>query len=151
IDEGRRGPERAYAIDPAPDPARAAALAENLMQAGVEVAWVQGPVRSAAARPVWVDLPPKAAPRAAGRRDTGSGSKSGAKPEAASAAGGRPARVGMPREPEATFAPHEFAGGALVVDLAQPAGRLARTLIERDAPVDSGFARAQLDKYARNL
>ncbi|MGH7730527.1 MAG: hypothetical protein ACRENJ_04675, partial [Candidatus Eiseniibacteriota bacterium] len=62
-----------------------------------------------------------------------------------------PPRAGTPRGADAPFAPRALADGVFVVDLAQPAGRLARTLIERDAPVDSAFARAQLAKYERNL
>jgi hypothetical protein len=149
IDEGKRGPVRAFVLDPGKDPARAAALAENLLDSSVEVQWVPGPVRSAAARPVWADV------AGGGSAAVADDAKSGAKSDAKSGAkGGKPApppRSGTPRGPEAPFAPREFAGGAFVVDLAQPAGRLARTLIERDAPVDSVFARAQLDKYERNL
>jgi hypothetical protein len=129
IDEGRRGAVRAYALDPGPDPARAAALVENLFDTGVEVRWVPGPLRVAGARPLWTDAPAPAA-------------KAGPK---------APPRAGTPRGPDAPFAARTFADGAFVVDLAQPAGRLARTLIERDAPVDSGFAQAQLAKYERNL
>ncbi len=150
IDEGKRGAFRAYLIDAAGDPSRAAALAENLLNTGVEVQWVPGPVRSAAARPVWVDLPaaaPAAAKPAPPKAEPKSGDKAGDK----NAKPGPPPRSGTPRGVEAPFAAREFAGGAYVVDLAQPAGRLARTLIERDAPVDSAFARSQLDKYERNL
>jgi zinc carboxypeptidase len=150
IEEGRRGPVRAYAVDPGRDPVRAAALVENLLHAGVEVRWVAGPVRSAAARPVWIDA---LSGRSSG--STGTSARPGAKPAAksggASATSGPPPRVGTPRGPDTPLSPHEFSGGAFVVDLGQPAGRLARTLIERDAPVDSAFARAQLDKYDRNL
>ena len=151
IDEGRRGPARAFVLDPGGDMARAAALAENLLNTGVEVQWVPGPLRSAAARPLWADAPGGGTKIAAEAGEAGKsgdkgdkGAKPAAKPEP-------PGRAGTPRGPEAPWAPREFAGGAFVVDLAQPSGRLARTLIERDAPVDSVFARAQLDKYARNL
>jgi zinc carboxypeptidase len=137
IAEGRRGPIRAYLLDPGKDPARAAALAENLLETGVEVRWLAGPVRSASARPVWADGPAKAAVAA--------------KPAAKASTPGPPPRAGTPPGLEAPFAPRDFASGAYLVDLAQPAGRLARTLIERDAPVDAAFARAQLDKYERNL
>jgi len=147
IEEGKKGPVRAYLIDAGPDPARAAALAENLMATGVEVRWVPGPVKSASARPVWVDLPAKSGPgSASAAAKSGGKDKAGAKEPA-----GPPPRAGTPRGPEAPFAPHEFKDGAFLVDLAQPAGRLARTLIERDSPVDSAFARSQLDKYERNL
>ena len=135
IDEGRRGPVRGYLLDPGPDPARAAALVENLFHTGVEVRWVPGPVRSGASRPLWIDRP-AAPPKPAAK---------GKEPAKA------PPRSGTPPGAEAPFAAREFAGGVFVVDLAQPAGRLARTLIERDAPVDSGFARSQLAKYERNL
>ena len=144
IEDGKRGPVRAYLIDAGPDPARAAALAENLLATGVEVRWVAGPLRSANARPVWADLPaPRGAPAAP--------ATPGAAGKPAKAPAGPPPRAGTPRGPEAPSGPHEFAGGAFLVDLAQPAGRLARTLIERDSPVDSAFARSQLDKYERNL
>jgi hypothetical protein len=36
------------------------------------------------------------------------------------------------------------------VDLAQPAGRVARAFLEREAGMDSGFVRTQLEKYERN-
>jgi hypothetical protein len=149
LDEGKRGPVRAYLLDAGKDPARAAALAENLLDTGVEVQWVAGPVRSAAARPVWADLARGAG--AAAATETTPAVNPNAKPGTKGAKPAPPPRSGTPRGPEAPFAPREFAGGAFVVDLAQPAGRLARTLIERDAPVDSEFARVQLDKYERNL
>ncbi|HEY6866928.1 MAG TPA: M14 family zinc carboxypeptidase [Candidatus Eisenbacteria bacterium] len=137
IDEGRRGEVRAYALDPGDDPLRAAELAEDLMATGVEVRWVAKPFRAGAARAVWAD--------AAGGRGA---AKAGGK-------GAPPARFGtreaMAGAPEAPWGAHEFARGAFVVDLAQPAGRLARTLIERDAPMDTAFARLQIEKYERNI
>ena len=156
IEEGRRGDERAYVIDPGKDPQRAAALAEDLMHTGVEVRWVEGPLRAGPARAVWTEPPAGARLPAAGQ---GAAAKSSDKPEKAEKSGatkeavkaGPPPRVGTPREPEPPWVAREFPNGAYVIDLAQPAGRLARTLIERDAPVDSAFARAQLDKYERNL
>ncbi len=148
IEEGRRGPVRAYLLDPGRDPARAAALAENLMETGVEVRWLPGPVRSASARPVWADLPAKAG---VGNGSKAAGKPGDTKPGGKAAGSVPPPRSGTPAGVEAPFAPRDFAGGAFLVDLAQPAGRLARTLIERDAPVDPAFANAQLDKYERNL
>lgn len=43
-----------------------------------------------------------------------------------------------------------FPPGALVIDLAQPEGRMARTLLEPHAAIDSVFARRQLAKFTRN-
>jgi Zinc carboxypeptidase len=113
IAAGRAGTTRAYAVDPARDPVRAAELVENLLNDGIEVRWTEKPFR-AGARAVWSDAAP-----------------SGARAAAA--------------------APHDFRSGAYVVDLAQPAGRLARTLLERDAKMDDAFTKLQLEKYARNL
>jgi hypothetical protein len=144
IDEGKKGPVRGYLIDAARDPLKAAALAENLLATGVEVRWLPGPVKSGAARPVWAEVAPPKVAAAKPAAKEGKDAKGKEPP-------GPPPRVGTPRGAEAPFAAHEFADGAYLVDLAQPAGRLARTLIERDSPVDSAFARAQLDKYERNL
>jgi hypothetical protein len=44
----------------------------------------------------------------------------------------------------------EFPRGAFVVDLRQPQGRLARTLLEPEAHLDSAFARRQVDRFERN-
>ncbi|MBI5709436.1 MAG: hypothetical protein HZC42_03910 [Candidatus Eisenbacteria bacterium] len=139
IESGRAGEVRAYALDPGDDPLRAAALAEDLLNAGVEVRWVAKPFRAAGAA-----AGERAASRGAGERAAAGAGKSAvrARPEPA---GGM---VGAAAPP---FAAREFAHGAFVVDLAQPAGRLARTLIERDAAMDTAFARIQLEKYARNL
>ena len=46
---------------------------------------------------------------------------------------------------------HRFDAGAYIVDLAQPQGRLARTLFEADPRLDPAFAQAQVDKYRRNI
>jgi hypothetical protein len=43
-----------------------------------------------------------------------------------------------------------FEPGAYVVDLAQPLGRLATSLLELDPPLDSAFAASQREKFARN-
>jgi hypothetical protein len=143
-DAGRAGGVRAYAFECGDDPLRAAALAENLMNAGVEVQWVEKGFRSAGAQPLWWDAPAPAAPAAPAAASKDAKAKPAAKSEPVP-------RGGMAAYPEAAWAAHEFAGRTFVVDLAQPAGRLARTLIERSAPVDSAFGRTQLDKYARNL
>ena len=129
IDEGRRGPVRGFLLNPHGDPARAAALVENLLDTGVEVRWVPGPFIARAPQFIWME-PPRTAPRA------------GPKPSP---------RVGTPRGVDFPWDGMSFGDGAYLVDLAQPAGRLARTLIERDAPVDTAFERAQLAKYERNL
>ncbi len=44
-----------------------------------------------------------------------------------------------------------FAPGALVVDLDQPRGRMARALLEPDPVVPEPFKSRQLEKYARNV
>ncbi len=136
IAEGGRGETRAYALDPAGDPLRAAELAENLIATGVEVRWTPKSFR-ASSRALWADLPAAPAPRPRG--------KAAAAPERFTP------REAMAGGPTAAFAAREFPRGAFVLDLAQPAGRLARTLLERDAPMDTGFARLQLEKYERNL
>ncbi len=43
-----------------------------------------------------------------------------------------------------------FPAGSLVVDLAQPAARLATVLLEPRAVLDSAFARRQVDRFERN-
>jgi hypothetical protein len=43
-----------------------------------------------------------------------------------------------------------FPAGALVVDLAQPQGRLARALLEPDAPIEPKFVQEQLARRTRN-
>jgi hypothetical protein len=119
---------RAYVLD-ATDPVRAAALAENLQYAGVEVAWRPGPFTVKAARPLWADASSSPAPAEGKGLD----------------------RAGAPAPAPRPAVARTFANGAFVVDLAQPGSRLARALIEADRSVDSAFARAELDKYARNL
>jgi hypothetical protein len=44
-----------------------------------------------------------------------------------------------------------FEAGAYVVDLAQPLGRLARAVLEPAPALDPTFARAQIEKYRRNI
>lgn len=119
---------RAYVLDPGGDPVRAAALAENLMHEGVEVRWVKDAFTVKAARPTWSDPGGKPAPR------DGKGLDRAGNPVATFAAGAR-----------------TFAHGAFVIDLAQPASRPARALLEYDRSVDSAFARRELEKYARNI
>ncbi len=47
-------------------------------------------------------------------------------------------------------ATRRFDTGAYIIDLAQPHGRLAKTLLEPVPALDSAFARAQTDKFRRN-
>jgi hypothetical protein len=92
------------------------------------VRWVKDAFTAKAARPTWADPGGKPAPK------DGKGL----------------ARAG---NPVATF-PAEartFARGAYVIDLAQPASRPARALIEYDRSVDTAFVRRELEKYARNV
>jgi hypothetical protein len=150
-DEGRRAAGRFVLLDPAPDPVRAAALAGNLLDGGVAVQWVAQPFRAAAARPLWDD-PPRDAwrghARASGPHATAAPPRAG-RGTGADSAGFAPAGSHKPYPFPVTA--HAFERGAFVVDLAQPAGRLARTLLEREAPMDSAYERSQLEKYARNL
>ncbi|GJG87872.1 deacylase/carboxypeptidase superfamily protein [Gemmatimonadetes bacterium T265] len=53
--------------------------------------------------------------------------------------------------PNARGAARRFAGGAYVVDLAQPQGRLARAVLEPAPVLDSTFARRQVERFRRNL
>ncbi len=120
---------RAYVLDPADDPVRAAALVENLQYAGVEVQWVGKSLVVRNARALWADPGSKPAP----------------------ADGKGLARAGVVLAPAQPSAARTFATGAFVVDLAQPGSRVARALIEEDRSVDSAFARLELEKYARNV
>jgi hypothetical protein len=43
-----------------------------------------------------------------------------------------------------------FAGGAYIVDLAQPQKRLAKALLEPDTPQDPAFVREQMERFRRN-
>jgi hypothetical protein len=43
-----------------------------------------------------------------------------------------------------------FAGGAYIIDLAQPQKRLAKALLEPDTPQDAAFVRDQMAKFRRN-
>lgn len=119
---------RAYVLDPGDDPLRAAALAENLLHAGVEVRWVKDAFTLKAARPTWADPGGRPAPK------DGKGLE----------------RAGSP---VAEFPPaaRTFARGAFVVDLAQPGSRVARALLEYDRSIDTAFARRELEKYERNI
>ncbi len=45
----------------------------------------------------------------------------------------------------------DYEAGALVVDRAQPSGRLARTLLDRNTPMADDFIQAQEDRRARGL
>jgi len=48
------------------------------------------------------------------------------------------------------LASRSFPAGSYLIDLAQPAGRLARAILEPEAKLDSAFARRQLDRFERN-
>ncbi len=57
----------------------------------------------------------------------------------------------LPGESPAATKTREFPPGSYVVDLAQPQGRMARTLLAPDAPLDPAFVQRQYDRQARNL
>lgn len=44
-----------------------------------------------------------------------------------------------------------FEPGAYVVDLAQPQGKMAKAFLDPNPPMDTAFARAQVEKYQRNI
>lgn len=146
---GREGPNRAFVIDPADDPLRAATLAENLLHAGVEVSWVPRSFSMKAVRPLF-DETSRPAPKPAKDEAKDAKESKDAKPAKGAAAASAP-RTGMPRPAPAPAGARTFPHGAFVVDLAQPAARIARTLLESDASPDTAFVRAELEKYRRNL
>ena len=57
----------------------------------------------------------------------------------------------LPGENSAGAKTREFPPGSYVVDLAQPQGRMARTLLAPDAPLDPAFVKRQYERQARNL
>ena len=52
---------------------------------------------------------------------------------------------------DAAMSSRRFDGGAYVVDLAQPQGRVAKAVLEPSPALDSAFARRQREKFRRNL
>jgi len=123
------GAPKAYLLDAGGDPLRAAAMAENLQYAGVEVQWREGAFRVKGARELWADPASRPAP-----------------------AGGKGlSRAGTPPAPRAAARDHAFEHGVFIVDLAQPGSRIARALLEEDRSVDTALARVELEKYARNV
>src|SRR5262249_4384583 len=147
------GAARAYVLDPGHDPLRAAALAENLMHAGVEVQWVAKPFAISGGRPVWGDFGSRLIPKKEGEKSEKAGKGDAAKdgkPAKSDAGDVKLDRVGEPPVTLPNVA-RDFPRGAFVIDLAQPGSRLARALIETDRSVDTAFARIQLEKYARNV
>ncbi|HTR97885.1 MAG TPA: M14 family metallopeptidase [Candidatus Acidoferrales bacterium] len=128
----RAGAARGYVIDPGGDPLRAAWMVENLLDTGVEVRWVGDAFTVKDARELYPDCT-KTAP-------TGKPSKDAPPP-----------RTGMPRAEPGPEGPHAFPHGAFVIDLAQPASRVARVLLDADSSPDSAFIKEQLGRYDRNV
>jgi hypothetical protein len=50
-----------------------------------------------------------------------------------------------------SVAPRRFEAGTYVVDLAQPLGRAARSVLEPSPSLDTAFARSQIERFQRNL
>ncbi len=119
----------AFVLDPVGDPVRAAAFAENLMHAGVEVQWRSGAFRVRDARPLWSHDAAKPAP------EKGKGLE----------------RRGDPASATAPSETRSYPEGAFVIDLAQPGSRVARALLEHDRSPDAAFAKQELERYERNL
>lgn len=140
---------RAYVVDPSDDPLRAAELVENLLHAGIEVRHVARAFTLKAARPLF-DEASRPAPAKAAAKEAKPAKDSKDAKDAKSDAGAAP-RIGMPRPAPAAAAARTFATGAFVVDLAQPASRVARAILEADASADTAFVRQELDKYTRNI
>jgi hypothetical protein len=44
-----------------------------------------------------------------------------------------------------------FDAGAFVIDMAQPQGKMAKAFLEAAPPLDTAFARAQVERYQRNI
>jgi hypothetical protein len=120
-----RGPAmRRVVISPDNDPTNAARLAALLMGHGVEVRRLTAPMTAASAHP-YLD-------GQTGRRADG---QSG---------------LAIRRSADPPIR-RTFPIGSLVIDLAQPYGRVARALLEPDAEVPAEFRARQLDKYRRNV
>jgi len=105
IDEGRTATMKRVVIVPGSDPARASALAQTLVRAGIEVRRLTSPASSARAHAY----------------------------------------------SDAAVAARRFEAGAYVVDLAQPLGRAARAVLEPSPRLDTAFARAQVERFQRNV
>lgn len=118
--EAERRPFRRVVFTAA-DPGRARWLAQRLAGEEVEVTRLTQPWSTARAVPyVGADVPDNS--------------------------GGRPrGQAPLPGATRQAFQP-----GAYVVDLAQPQARLATTMLEARASLDSGFVRRQLAAYQRN-
>ena len=124
IEEGSAGSMRRVVFLDGDDPGRAAELAAMLLRNGLEVRRADAPFSSRRAHGY----------AAAAHADPGADANAGA----GAGAGTGPAS-------------RSFEAGAYVVDLAQPLGLLARTLLEPSPEMDPDFAERQLERYRRNL
>lgn len=103
MEEGARGPVRAFLLDPGADPRRAAVLASGLLRHGIEVDRAEVPFRA---------------------RATAHGT--------------------------GQAADREFPAGTYIVDLAQPAKRIASTLLALHRPMEDEFLEGQYARWSRN-